>query len=493
MPITALLYADDSKLYHVEIKEGDLPGNQTIIDPAYAKGGNVEHKTNGLLFGLDNWYYNANSGKKYRRENGKWIIGETENRGQWGISHDDYGRLCTNTNSNFINVELYPPGITIRNPNHSFKSPVTARLKNQHTWPSRITSGINRGYLDGFLTKNGYLNNPTAACGSVIYRGDNFPVDFYGNLFLPEPAGNLVKRAIISEQDGIPSVRQAYDKREFFTSTDERSRIVNAYTAPDGTLYFVDFYRGILQHGAYMTTYLRDEILRRNLDKTIGLGRIYRIASDKKKPNAQPHLRDAGNDELVTQLSSVNGWTRDTAQRLIVQRGGTTAIPALRALLDPKSESQVLAKIHALWTLRGLNSLTPVELSQALQSSEVKVVTSAIRAAEVFADSSQSGEVLNQLALLSKRKNSEIQAQLATSIGLFRNTPAIQKKAFATLISILKNSPTGEHRLDDLTLSGLHNAEADFLDSLIAANFQGTVTSDLIAAIIQIRRSKQHR
>ncbi len=97
-----------------------------------------------------------------------------------------------------------------------------------------------------------------AACESVIYRGDNFPIEYYGNLFLPEPAGNFVKRTLISKQDGSPSVQQAYNNREFFTSTDERSHIVNAYTAPDGTLYLVDFYRGILQHGAFLTTYLRN-------------------------------------------------------------------------------------------------------------------------------------------------------------------------------------------------------------------------------------------
>ena len=37
-------------------------------------------------------------------------------------------------------------------------------------------------------------------------------------------------------------------KSEILTSTDERFRPVNLYTAPDGTVYILDMYHGILQH-----------------------------------------------------------------------------------------------------------------------------------------------------------------------------------------------------------------------------------------------------
>lgn len=485
-----LLYADDAQLHHIEIQEGDLPGKQVVIDPEYAKGGNVEHKANGLLCGLDNWYYSAGSDKKYRRIEGQWVTATTEKRGQWGISQDDEGRLATNTNSNFISMELYPPGLTVRNPNHKFTSPASVRLKDQSTWPSRITPGINRGYLDGFLTKEGYLNGPTATCGPAIYRGDNFPARFYGNLFLPEPAGNFVKRALIAENEGALSIRQAYEGREFFTSTDERSRIVNAYTAPDGTLYFVDFYRGILQDGAYMTTYLRGEVLRRKLDKGIGLGRIYRIANDHKKPGPQPRLGDMTGKQLAAQLGHANGWWRDTAQRLLVQRRDQNVVPSLQALLDPQHTPNPVSSIHALWTLRGLDALTPADVGQAFQSTNPAVVASAIRAAEIFADSGQSAGVLKQFAALAGRKDPQIQAQLCASTGLFRNTAEDRDSAFGLLIKILKNSPRDNAPLRDLCLSGLHQAEPEFLDALIADGLNHPVTQDLIGAIIQSRNQK---
>ena len=49
-----------------------------------------------------------------------------------------------------------------------------------------------------------------------------------------------MKRVIIDEKDGALTARNAYDKTEFLTSTDERFRPVTAYTGPDGALYIAD-------------------------------------------------------------------------------------------------------------------------------------------------------------------------------------------------------------------------------------------------------------
>ncbi len=72
----------------------------------------------------------------------------------------------------------------------------------------------------------------------------------------PSPPGNLVKRLIIDEKNGALSARNAYPEYGVLTSTDERFRPVNAYTGPDGALYVVDMYRGIIQHKGFLTHYL---------------------------------------------------------------------------------------------------------------------------------------------------------------------------------------------------------------------------------------------
>jgi hypothetical protein len=66
----------------------------------------------------------------------------------------------------------------------------------------------------------------TAACGTLIYRGDLLGSPFYGNAFVCEPSANFIRRNLLLEQDGVVVATNAYDKDEFLTSTDERFRPV---------------------------------------------------------------------------------------------------------------------------------------------------------------------------------------------------------------------------------------------------------------------------
>src|SRR5690606_10240570 len=137
-----ILYGDQEKLYFVENVD-DKPGEITVVDEKWSTDGNVEHKTNGLMYGLDNWLYNAKSDARYRKIDGEWIKAKTEYRGQWGITQDNYGRIYSNTNSNLISAEFIWPGAKGRNPNHDFAADSSAGMDNR-VWPIRITCGINR-------------------------------------------------------------------------------------------------------------------------------------------------------------------------------------------------------------------------------------------------------------------------------------------------------------------------------------------------------------
>src|SRR5699024_2484781 len=101
-----------------------------------------------------------------------------------------------------------------------------------------------------------------------------FPEEFHGNVFVAEPAAYFIRRSIIEEDEqGVLSGSNAYEEDEFLHSSDERFRPVNLYNAPDGSLYIVDFYRGILQHRQFVTTYLRKQVEERGLEEPLGLGR----------------------------------------------------------------------------------------------------------------------------------------------------------------------------------------------------------------------------
>ena len=459
----SLLFADNLKLYEAEIlidSEGRIKaGKVTVVDEHFAEGGNPEHKPNGLLMALDNWIYNAKSDQRYRKVNGAWTKEKTEERGQWGIAQDNFGRLFTNTNSNLVSVEEVAPGLRARNPNFPFRAVVTSTIKNQRLWSSRINSGVNRGYMKGTLSEEGYLLAPTAAAGMAFYRGDQFPESFQGNLFITEPAGNLVKRAVIEEsEDGFHTVKSAYEGSEFLTSTDERSRMVNAYTAPDGTLYLVDFYRGILQHSAYMTSYLRAQVVERKLDTPIGLGRIWRVRHmEGGAGSGQPRMEEESAAELVVHLSHPNGWWRDTAQRLIVERGGDEAVPALKVIISECVNE--LAVIHAVWTLEGLHQLDAATLKVAFAREAPRVVAEAVRAAESLASSEQGDAVFGLLSEVDDRENIHLQRQLAASLGLFgeRAIPLLTERVTKNEKDLL----TG-----DLAVSGLSGHELAFFKAL---------------------------
>src|SRR5258705_5192597 len=180
-------------------------------------------------------------------------------------------------------------------------------MLDQTVWPSHPTPGVNRGYSPGTLRDDGTLKTVTATCGPGVYRADLFGPQFTGNVFIPEPSGNLIKRVILDEKDGMLRAQNAYDAREFWTSTDERFLPVNCYTGPDGALYVVDLYRGVLQHRAYLTNYLIKNIKERMLEQPVNRGRIWRVAPKGSKPvvvkvKAEPAM-----------LESANGWVRDCA------------------------------------------------------------------------------------------------------------------------------------------------------------------------------------
>ena len=132
----------------------------------------------------------------------------------------------------------------------------------------------------------GVLNHFTAACGPDIFRGDRLPADLRGDLFFGEPVGRIIRRAKVVVTEGLTQLRNAYPNSEFILSTDPLFRPVNMTTAPDGTLYIVDMYRGIIQESEWTPpgSYLRKMIEQFQLDKITSHGRIWRLVYDGIEP-----------------------------------------------------------------------------------------------------------------------------------------------------------------------------------------------------------------
>ena len=190
----------------------------------------------------------------------------------------------------------------------------------------------------------------------MVYRGDRLPSELYGNLFVVDPTVNLVSRIIFGDSGSGLTASKAYrDVRgEFLASTDERFRPVNLSLAPDGTLYVVDMYRGIIQHKGYMTEYLRDYVLKHKLEQPNSFGRIYRIVHESTRRDTSPLPTRATPAQLVQLLSHPNGWRRDMAQQLLVERADKSVVPALRKLARGRRRDAdaTQSPVDAGWTRR---------------------------------------------------------------------------------------------------------------------------------------------
>jgi len=401
-----------------DTKGAGVADEKTLVASDFGTfGGQPEHMANTPTWAMDNRVYSANYGTSFKLTNGAWQKGPGLGRGQWGLSQDDTGRLFYNYNSDLLRADLLPAAAYSRNPLLRDAIGINSKvLKDQSVYPSHPTPGVNRGYDAKTLRADGTLANATATCGASIYRGDAFPAEFRGNAFIPEPSANLVKRVKLAEKDGLLTATNAYEDKEFLTSTDERFRPVMTATGPDGALYVVDLYRGMLQHPAFLTHYLIANIKARHLELPVTGGRIWRIVrDDQAAPKATKLPADAS--ARVKLLGHPNGWVRDTAQRLLVEACDAKAAGPLAALLaDPKSPA--VTRLHALWTLDGLGAAKPEAVRLALKDADAQVRAAAVRLAPA--------EMLPDLCALKTETDTLVLAHLAIRLSA-ANVPDADK------------------------------------------------------------------
>ncbi|MBL7817078.1 MAG: c-type cytochrome [Saprospiraceae bacterium] len=469
-----LLYTDGAKLWFVDIKK-DKPGKKTLVDPIYAEGGNVEHSSNGLMMHIDNWIYNANYNFRYQRKNGKWLKEPTSNRGQWGITKDNFGRLYYNDNSTNIKGDYVLPNKVIKN---KYFKPVLSenqRLASNRVFPSHPTS-VNRGYIKGVLDEKGYLKEVTAACGPLVYRGGAFPEAYNLNAFVCVPEANLIKRNILDFKTLQTKANQAIEGKEFIASTDEGFRPVNLFTGPDGAMYIVDMHRGIIQHKAYISQYLTEELAKKKLDTLQNAGRILKVSHKTTKLNSVPDLSKATNKELVAFLSHPNGWLRDRAQQLLIQKKDksiTKDILALTTMDNPFATS-----IHALYVLEGTNALSFDILHTIIsQSKQPETIAHALGLLERFASMQNVDKMKTLCAQLLAQNNETIDLYVPLSLAAWLN---VSEAAFLPILSEMDKKYPQQKIFQEAIISSLEGKEEMYLNTMKP---NATLKSNLTTAV----------
>ncbi len=475
-----VLIGEPPNLWLARDTNGDLKADtkELIRDDFGRREGNLEHNANGLYGGMDNWIYTSEHDWHLRLKNGTLQVEKTLSRGQWGLSMDDAGRVFRNFNDQPLFVDVLPAKYFMRNPDvvrtRGLYEPLIDR-DSAIVWPVRPTLGVNRGYRKQFFRPDGTSIIVQGAATPVVYRGDQLPKELLGSAFITDSPTNLVHRFLVSDDGtGRLTASNAYDKGEFLASTDERFRPVNLYSAADGTLYVVDMYRGVVQDVQFQTDYLRDYIKEHHVELPVGLGRIYRVVHDTTKRQPAPSLSKATPAELVKTLSHPNGWWRDTAQRLLVERGEQSVVPALRQLATHAPDYRT--RLHALWTLDGLDAIDVATVELALADTSGDVRASAVRLSERWL-----GTANHPLQALVMKKlddpNWMVRRQVSASLGeLPRET------RFAALGDVLDRFAADPISVD-AAVSGLAGQESEMLARLLKKEETTAPAGDAVAVL----------
>jgi putative membrane-bound dehydrogenase-like protein len=451
---------------------------------------NVQALVNGLLWGLDGWIYGVSGGnggeiKNHAQPQAKPVSvrgrdfrfrpdGSTleaiSGGGQFGHAFDDWGHRFTCNNSNHIRQILLPSQYLQRNPAlvvgpvlddipaEGAAAPVY-RISSAEPWRVVRTRqraadpAIAKRLPPTELVATGFF---TSATGVTIYRGTAYPDEFRGNAFIGDVGGNLVHRKVLTRNGPEFRATRADANVEFLASPDNWFRPVNFANTPDGTLLILDMYRETIEHPASIP-----EPIKKHLDLTSGKdrGRLYNLAAEGAPRHRRPALARASTAELVDHLADPDAWWRETAQRLLIERGDSGAIPLLQALACKRPGA--LGRMHALCTLGVLGGLDASEdvLIAGLGDPEPGVREQSARLAEGLAASRPA--VADALLALARDPDAMVRFQAAFSIGAIRD-----ERAAVTALAAIAARDAGDRWIRAAVLSSVAGRTSALLAAL---------------------------
>jgi putative membrane-bound dehydrogenase-like protein len=341
---------------------------------------------------------------------------------QHGMTFDDWGRKYVSSNSDHIQLVLFEDRYSARNPRLAAPTPRASIaadgpqaevFRTSPVEPWRIVrtrlrvAGLAPGPIEGGGRAAGYF---TGASGVTIYRGDAWLAAYRGEAFVGDVGSNIVHRKVLEEQGTGMVARRADPGREFLASSDNWFRPAAFANGPDGALYIADVHREVIEHPESLPPGIK-----RHLDLTSGRdrGRIWRIVPEGFRRPPRPRLGRLGTEDLVLLLEHRNGWHRDTAARLLHERGDAAVRPVLERLAASSALPE--ARAAALEVLRGLGSLSAETSIRALGDEHPRVRERAVLLAEGLARGS--ADVRARLLALAPDDDARVRLQLAFTLG----------------------------------------------------------------------------
>ncbi|WP_026968449.1 DUF7133 domain-containing protein [Algoriphagus terrigena] len=374
--------SNEDHVYKYTDTDGDGKSDKKeLFATGLGRSGNVEHQTSFLTWTMDNWMYSTYNAHRIRWTPDGVIQEPTGNPyGQWGVAQDNYGQVWFQDGAGGVP--------------QNFNFPIVYgnfRVEGQFQEGFRVPYSLVKlaDFEPGMReTKaDGSLNNVTGSAGNDVFRGDKLPKELIGQYFYGEPVGRIVRQVKSTKEEGLTYLQNEYiaSETEFIQSTDPLFRPVDIATAPDGTMYIVDMYRGIIQEGNWTQdgSYLRTKIQQYQMDDIIGNGRIWRLSYEgMPRSTEKPRMYDETTAELVRHLEHPNGWWRDQAQQNIILRQDKSVAGELEKMVNTSTNE--LARIHALWTLEGLGALKAETVKNLMKDPSPAIRIQALRASETL-------------------------------------------------------------------------------------------------------------
>lgn len=443
--------APDLLYYRDTNDDGVADQKQVVLTGWGNRGGtpNAEGVFGSLAWGLDNRIHglvNLNSGVitnptnpaakpvtlggNFAFDPRTMTLAVEAGEGQYGMGFNDDGRQFLCRQHRHLMTQLFDRRYADRNPSYTMPNPTVDiavdgpkaalyRISPEEPWRVLRTKWRVEGLEEGIEAGGRASGYFSAACGLTIYRGNAWPREYLGDVFVADPAENIVHRKKVVHLGPTARAERPADEQkvEFLASKDTWFRPVQIANAPDGALYVADMYREIIQ----APIGIPEEILK-HLDLQAGsdMGRIYRMVPEGFKQPQPPRLSRASLPELVATLEHPNGWHRDTAARLLYERNDRAAVPALTRLLT-KSKSAP-GRLHALYALKGLGALEERHVLQTLSDGDGVLREHAVRLSEGFLQGGvPSRELWRKLSACASDPVVGVRYQLAFSLGEIRH------------------------------------------------------------------------
>lgn len=410
------------EIFYAEDRDGDGKADAREVLYSGFVEGNQQHRVNGFEYGLDGWIHGANGDSggtvrssktgestpingrdfRFRPDTGAF---ETESgQTQFGRHRDDWGHWFGNNNPNWAWHFVLKEADLRRNPHFAPPDPKHMLEPDTRLYPaSKTVPRFNEPWT---------ANHATSANSPTPYRDDLFGPEFVHSLFVSEPVHNLVHRIVLEPDGATFKGRRGPGEsgREFLASSDPWFRPTMLKTGPDGALWVADMYRAVIEHPEWIP-----DDWERRLDLRAGgdQGRIYRVRPAGKAPRPIPRLDRLDLQGLVAALDSPNGWQRDTAQRLLMERADPASVPALRTLAAKTSRAE--ARLQALWTLAGLEGLDEATALGLLGDGHPEVRRGAVEATRPMLG--RSPRVADAVRGLAEDADARVRLQVALAMG----------------------------------------------------------------------------